>query len=142
MTITQTDIDSLLSAAGGLADQPDLTAAPEPVASSGNTAPSPQASVHPPSPIAKNVPRELRRILKMHVPVIVELAEQAMSVSAILKLNSGSILEFERSADAELELLVNNKVIGFGQAVKVGENFGLRITRLCEVREAIKALGT
>jgi hypothetical protein len=41
-----------------------------------------------------------------------------------------------------LELRVNNKAIGTGQAVKVGENFGLRITFMGDLKERITALGT
>ena len=39
-----------------------------------------------------------------------------------------AIIEFEKSSDEPLELMINNKVIGLGETVKVGENFGLRIT--------------
>jgi flagellar motor switch protein FliN/FliY len=77
----------------------------------------------------------------MEVPIIVTLAECKSPVSSILALTTGSIIEFETPADSELKLLVANKCIGTGQAVKVGENFGLRITRVGAVDDCIKALG-
>jgi flagellar motor switch/type III secretory pathway protein FliN len=40
-----------------------------------------------------------------------------------------------------LDLVVSNCHIALGQAVKVGENFGLRITRIGGLDEKIKALG-
>lgn len=136
MTLNQTDIDSLLNAA-----EDELTG--DASASKKNdfqksiTVPSAQAA----SAIRRSAPEELRRILSMRVPVIVKLAERDLPVSNILDLTNGSILEFERLADSELELLVNNKTIGMGQAVKIGENFGLRITRISSVQNTIQAMG-
>ena len=37
--------------------------------------------------------------------------------------------------------MVNNKSIGVGEAVKVGENLGLRITQIGDVRQIIHSLG-
>ena len=84
---------------------------------------------------------EVHRILKIEVPVIVQLAERRMSVEEVLELNVGSIVQFEKPFDAELELMITNRRIGFGQAVKVGENFGLRISRIGSIYDTIKALG-
>jgi flagellar motor switch protein FliN/FliY len=86
-------------------------------------------------------PEELRRILHLSVPIIVTLAEREMPVGSVLKLNTGSILEFDRPADAEMELRVNNQVIGRGLPVKVGENFGLRLTTVGSLFKTIEALG-
>jgi len=84
--------------------------------------------------------RNLRRILELEVPVIVQLAERTLPLSEIINLTSGAIIEFDRSAESPLELMINNKCIGNGQAVKVGENFGLRVTGIGTLRERIKAL--
>jgi flagellar motor switch protein FliN len=139
MSISQSDIDSLLSAAD------NLTAEAGPATAVATAPGPPRAGAPAPArPSAHRQPvaaQEVRRILKLGVPVIVKLAESNLPVSAVLKITSGSILEFDRAADSELELLVNNKVIAWGQAVKVSENFGLRITRLCAIDETIKALG-
>jgi flagellar motor switch protein FliN/FliY len=86
--------------------------------------------------------QNLQRVLHLEVPVIVRLAERSMALSGILNLTSGAIIEFEKPADGELDLLINNKCIGHGLAVKVGENFGLRVTRIGSVQERIKALGS
>jgi flagellar motor switch protein FliN len=82
----------------------------------------------------------LQRVLAIEVPVIVRLAERSMPVKSIMQLATGSIIEFEKAADDELDLMINNKCIGHGQAVKVGENFGLRVSRIESVKEKIDAL--
>jgi hypothetical protein len=37
---------------------------------------------------------------------------------------------------------VNNKVIGAGSAVKVGENFGVRVTNVGDVATRVQAMGS
>jgi flagellar motor switch protein FliN/FliY len=84
---------------------------------------------------------ELQRILKLHVPVIVKLAERRLMLSEVMRLGTGAIIEFFKSSDEPLELLINNKVIGVGETVKVGENFGLRITQIGDLKQVIKSMG-
>ncbi len=83
---------------------------------------------------------ELRRILRLEVPIIVKLAERKMNLSEVLRLGAGAIIEFSKASDEPLELMINNKAIGFGEAVKVGENFGLRISQVGDVKQVIRSL--
>lgn len=87
------------------------------------------------------MPADLQAIKKLEVPIIVQLAERSMTVGAVVSLAPGAIIELPKFAEEELDLLVNNKRIGAGVAVKVGENFGIRISYIGNVRERIKAMG-
>ncbi len=93
------------------------------------------------SPQSTTSANELRRILHMHVPVIVKLAERKLTLSEVMRLGPGAIIEFIKSNEEPLELLINNKAIGLGDAVKVGENFGLKISQIGDVKEVIRSLG-
>src|SRR5437763_584821 len=93
----------------------------------------------PTSPPASQ--NELRRILRMQVPVIVKLAERKLTLAEVMRLGPGAIIEFVKSNEEPLELLINNKPIGVGDAVKVGENFGLKINQIGDVREVIRSMG-
>jgi len=93
----------------------------------------------PTSPPASQ--NELRRILRMQVPVIVKLAERKLTLAEVMRLGPGAIIEFIKSNEEPLELLINNKAIGVGDAVKVGENFGLKINQTGDVREVIRSMG-
>src|SRR5213592_3862947 len=84
---------------------------------------------------------EIRRILRMHVPVIVKLAERKLTLAEVMRLGPGAIIEFVKASDEPLELLINNKAIALGDAVKVGENFGLKINQIGDVKEVIRSLG-
>ncbi|MFW6154755.1 MAG: FliM/FliN family flagellar motor switch protein [Planctomycetota bacterium] len=83
----------------------------------------------------------LTRLLRLHVPVVVQLAHKKMNVDAISKLAVGAIIEFDKSAEEQLELKIRDKTIGYGAAVKIGEKFGLRVASIVDVRETIQALG-
>jgi len=72
---------------------------------------------------------------------MVLLGSRSMRLGEITGLAPGAIVELPKNAEDELELLVNNKVIATGRAVKVGENFGLRITFVGDVRHRVTALG-
>ena len=97
--------------------------------------------VRPPPAAPASAQSEIQRILRLSVPVIVKLAERRLSLSEVLRLGNGSILEFFKSFDEPLELMINNKVIGLGEAVKIGENFGLKITQIGDVKSVIKSMG-
>ncbi len=136
--LDQSEVDAMLAEAEMLANEVTCDAAPEPAAVAVQApAPPPQSA----KPLPQNIPPELRRILQLEVPVIVQLVDRQMAMEEVLALNVGSVIEFESRFDAELKLVVTNRQIGLGQAVKVGENFGLRVTRIGTIYDTIKALG-
>ena len=134
--LEQSEVDALLAEAELLATEVSGEPAPDPA-----PATTTRAIPRPPTPLPENVPVELRRILQLEVPVIVQLADRYMAMADVLALNVGSVIEFDKKFDAELELVVSDRQIGLGHAVKVGENFGLRITRIGTIYATIRALG-
>lgn len=85
--------------------------------------------------------QDFQRILSIEVPVIVQLAHRRLKLSEVMRLSTGAIIEFTKSADDDLDLLANNKTIGKGLAVKVGENFGVKISAMGTAQETIQKLG-
>lgn len=86
------------------------------------------------------MPADLGEILKIEVPVVVRLGERRLRLSEVLDLAPGSIVELPQRAEDELSLLVNNREIGLGHAVKIGENFGVRISFVGDVAARLEAL--
>jgi len=82
----------------------------------------------------------LRSVLRLEVPIIVEIGSRMMRVQDVVSMTPGAIIELPKNADEELELKVNDKTIGAGVAVKVGENFGMRISFIGDVRERLDAI--
>lgn len=83
---------------------------------------------------------DLETILRLEVPFVVVLAERQMPVAGIRDLVPGTIIELPKNADDELEIRVNNRAIGTGSAVKVGENFGIRMDYVGDLRLRAEAL--
>ncbi len=85
---------------------------------------------------------DIQTILSLQVPIIVQIGRRDLPLDDIVALGPGAILELDTPAEHELTLLVNNKVIGAGVAVKVGENFGLQVTHIDSRADRVRAMGS
>ena len=85
---------------------------------------------------------DIQTLLRLRVPVIVLVGQRRVPMDDVLAFGPGTIFELERSAEEDLDLHVNNKPIGRGVAVKVGENFGIRLTSIGSRKERIEAMGS
>ncbi|RKY24399.1 MAG: hypothetical protein DRP79_07830 [Planctomycetota bacterium] len=88
----------------------------------------------------EKLPENLSRILKIRVPVIVVLAEKMLTFQEVLNINEGMVLEFEKNSSEPLDLLVNDRKVGTGYVVKIGERFGLKIGEIGNAREIVEKL--
>jgi flagellar motor switch protein FliN/FliY len=100
-------------------------------------------SFQDPLPVGKSPaqPKDLQRLLRIDLAVIAVLAEKRMKLGEVVRLDVDSVIEFEKSAREPLELMVNDRRVGRGEAVKTGENFGVRVTSIADPRETIQKLG-
>ncbi len=87
------------------------------------------------------MPADSARILKLEVPVICLLGERAMKLGDVTALLPGAIIELPKKSDEELTLVVNNRPVATGTAVKVGENFGIRLSYIGDIKQRINAMG-
>lgn len=87
-----------------------------------------------------NLPLYIRSLLRIRVPVMVTLASKRQSVGSTLELGPGSMIQFDKSCEELLELEVGNTTIGLGEAVKVGDKFGLRLMSLKLPAERFRAV--
>lgn len=88
----------------------------------------PAGAAKPPRPATiEDLPNYCRSLLRIKVPVVVTLAEKKQALSQIMELGPGSIIQFEKSCNEMLELGVGGRSVAMGEAVKVGDQFGLRI---------------
>lgn len=80
-------------------------------------------------------------LMDINLPVSIELGRTRMSISEILALGPGSVVELNKLAGEPVDLLVNYKTVARGEVVVIDENFGVRITNLISPEERLKALG-
>ncbi len=89
----------------------------------------------PASPRASAGPDPLARLRGLPVQVSVRLAEKKITMSQLLAISNGSLVSFPKSCEALLDLYVNNARYCRGEAVKIGENFGLKINEVGTTEE-------
>lgn len=86
------------------------------------------------------LPPYARSLLKIRLPVRVTLASTKQSVQRVQQLGPGSILQFDRSCEESLTLEVGDHQLAEGEAVRVGEQFGLRISAITPPQERFEAV--
>ena len=91
-------------------------------------------------PVTPPESRNIELLMDVDLPIAIELGRTKMSISDILALGPGSVVELNKLAGEPVDLLVNQKVVARGEVVVVDENFGLRITQLMTPEERLRAL--
>jgi len=76
------------------------------------------------------LPGYARSLLKVAVPVSVQLAAKRETVQEVVEIVPGSIIKFEKSCEQLLQMIVGGQHIAEGEAVKVGDKFGFRVTAM------------
>ena len=73
------------------------------------------------------------------VAVTVELGRRNVRIAEVLRLGPGSVLELDKASGEPLDLYVNNRLIARGEAVVIGERYGIRLTEVVMNDESRKA---
>ena len=81
------------------------------------------------------------RILDLPLVVHVELGHRRMRVTDLLQVGVGSVIDLGTPAGAPLAIYANNTLIAHGEAVVVGERYGIRVTDIVSPRERVRRLG-
>ena len=76
------------------------------------------------------LPGYFRSLLRIELPVHVVLATKKESLKDVVELASGSIIKFNKSCDEMLHLQVGDQPVAVGEAVKVGDKFGFRVSHM------------
>ena len=82
---------------------------------------------HPASHVASG---EMARILDVRVEASVELGRKRMSIAEVLEMAPNSVLEFLKRSDEPLDIRVNGRLIARGEAVVMGDRYGVRVTEI------------
>ncbi len=77
-----------------------------------------------------SAPGALSMLYDLSMPVAIELGRTRMSVQDILSLGRGSVIQLDRLAGEPIDVFVGDRRFAEGEVVVVGEQFGVRITRI------------
>jgi len=69
-------------------------------------------------------------LMDLQLQVSVELGKVKKPIKEILQFTQGTIVELDRLAGENVDVLVSGKVIAKGEVVVVDQNFGVRITQI------------
>ena len=111
--------------AGAFPDE-ELEAMPDSVSSNGTS----HAGISPDTGLSLEQALRALRIMNVPVTVSVRLAQRKMPLGQIAALVPGALVPFNKSCEDLLDLFVNNYRYCQGEAIKIGENFGLKIARI------------
>ena len=95
-------------------------------------------SIRPAPPITESetnlravrVQPSLELLRDVEVEITLEIGRKRMRIADLLKLGTGHTLELDKAAGEPLEIMVNGRVIGRGEAIVVGDRYALRITEI------------
>ena len=71
-------------------------------------------------------------LLDMEVEFIADLGETELSISAILKLDKGSVIDLNKPAGESVESYVNGRIIGKGEVMVYEKNLAIRINEVLD----------
>jgi flagellar motor switch protein FliN/FliY len=69
-------------------------------------------------------------LMDLQLQISVELGKVKKTIKDILQFTEGTIVELERLAGENVDVLISGKVIAKGEVVVVDQNFGVRITHI------------
>ena len=93
--------------------------------------PAPAAAAAAPTQVSGQLPKsDLARVLDVRVEASVELGRRRMSIAEVLGLAPNTVMEFLKKADEPLDIRVNGRLIARGEAVVMGDRYGVRVTEI------------
>jgi flagellar motor switch protein FliN len=80
-------------------------------------------------------------LMDLTLPVSIELGRTTMTVQEILQLGRGSVVQLERLAGEPIDIFIGERRFAEGEVVVLGENFGVRVTRIIGRASGAELLG-
>lgn len=85
----------------------------------------------------KEVPHNLDLVMNVPVQVTVELGRTKRKIKEILEFGQGTIVELDKQAGSQVDVIVNGQLIAKGDVVVVDDNFSIRITEILKARDSL-----
>lgn len=94
-----------------------------------------------PNPGLGYLSRELQFLYDIPLQVSVEVGRARILLKDLLQMGEGYVVELDKLAGEPLDLYVNSRLIARGEAVKVGDKFGIKLTEVVSQSDRIENLG-
>jgi flagellar motor switch protein FliN len=73
---------------------------------------------------------EARHFLDVPMKVTIQLSSRSMKVRDILQLQTNSIVDLPKSAGENVDVLINGRLVAFGEVMELEGSTGIRLTDL------------
>jgi len=84
--------------------------------------------------------RNIDLLLDIELPVALRFGKSEMTLSSILELSAGAVVELDQKILEPVELLVGGKVVAQGEVVVMDGHYALRVTEVLNPIERIESL--
>jgi flagellar motor switch protein FliN/FliY len=91
--------------------------------------------------VTQQLGRELEFLYDVPLQVSVEVGRARILLRDLLQMGEGYVVELDKLAGEPLDLYVNSRLIARGEAVKVGDKFGIKLTEVVSQSDRIEHLG-
>ncbi|MGD0677175.1 MAG: flagellar motor switch protein FliN [Polyangiaceae bacterium] len=75
-------------------------------------------------------PGSLDLLKDVEVEITLEIGRRRLRIADVLKLSAGHMLELSKAAGEPLDIFVNGRLLGRGEAIVMGDRYGVRITEI------------
>jgi flagellar motor switch protein FliN/FliY len=75
-------------------------------------------------------PGSLDMLKDVEVEITLEIGRRRLRIADVLKLSRGQTLELSKAAGEPLDIFVNGRLLGRGEAIVMGDRYGVRITEI------------
>jgi flagellar motor switch protein FliN/FliY len=96
-----------------------------------------RASTRPGSAAADDVSGRLGRINDVEMALTVEIGRTRIPVRDVLGLEPGAVVELDRSAGAPADILLNGRLIAYGEVVVVDQDYAVRVTQILDTPDIV-----
>jgi flagellar motor switch protein FliN/FliY len=73
---------------------------------------------------------EVHHFLDIPMTVTIQLSNRSMKVRDILQLQANSIVDLPKSAGKDVDVLINDRLVAFGEVIELEGSTGIRLTDL------------
>jgi flagellar motor switch protein FliN/FliY len=78
----------------------------------------------------EKIMNEAHHLLDIPLKITIQLAQCQMKVRDILQLQQSSVIDLPKSAGENVDVLINERLIGFGEVMELEGCTGIRLTDL------------
>ena len=85
--------------------------------------------------------RDLEFLYEVPLQVSVEVGRARILLKDLLQMGEGYVVELDKMAGEPLDLYVNGRLIARGEAVRIGDKFGITLAEVVSQSDRLEKLG-